>query len=54
MISIIARSDDSTAWLSALAQMISKKDDSDFFRDISAEHINDLKTRVHSFNVKIS
>ncbi|KJV49580.1 hypothetical protein VH86_04775 [Pantoea sp. BL1] len=54
MISIIARSDDSTAWLSALAQMISKKDDSDFFRDISAEHINDLKTRVQSFNGKIS
>lgn len=54
MLSITDSSDDSEIWLSALAQMINKNHDSDFFKNISAEHINDLKTRIKVFTDKIS
>ena len=49
MLSVTESSDDSSAWLSALAQTINKNDDSDFFKNISAEHINGLKIRIKAF-----
>ncbi len=48
-------STDSTAgWLSGLTQMVSKSNDSDFFKSISNEHISELKSRLEQFMNKLS
>lgn len=54
MMTLTARSDNTTEWLSGLTQMVSKSNDSDFFKSISNEHISEMKSRLEQFTYKLS
>lgn len=50
----LTSSDSTIGWLSGLTQIVSKSNDSDFFKSISNEHISELKSRLEQFMNKLS